>query len=134
MSVYVTEQFPPRSVHLALVGVNVPLELLVEKVTSPDGVSPVAVAVQVVNVPTWRDVAEHDAERDVVVLVPWVAVTVLVATPLLLGPQTAIVIGSPTQIPQPVDTVQVPALFRVPSLRALPKWLMTILVSDQLVR
>ncbi len=63
-----------------------------------------------------------------------VTVTLCVVDPLPFGPQTSMVIGSPTQMVQAFGPMQWPVLSRVPGPRALPNPLMTILLSDQLVK
>ncbi len=65
VSAYVTEQDPAESVHAAMNGMKLPVELLVVKVTSPDGEEPFTVAVHVVNLPTVVEDGEHVTEREV---------------------------------------------------------------------
>ena len=69
VSAYVTEQAPDESVHVADDGVKVPVELLVVKVTSPDGDDPVTVAEHVVNLPTFTDDGAHETDAEVGALI-----------------------------------------------------------------
>ena len=60
VSAYVTEQDPDESVHVADDGVSVPVELLVVKVTWPEGDDPVTLAEHVVNLPTFTEDGAHE--------------------------------------------------------------------------
>ncbi len=51
--------------HLAAEGVKAPVELLVVKVTLPEGDEPVTVTAHVVNLPTFTDEGEHESEMEV---------------------------------------------------------------------
>ena len=64
VSVYVTEQAPPESVHRPSVGVNAPVGLFDRTVTIPVGLVPVTVIVQAVKTPTWSVVLEHMIVRE----------------------------------------------------------------------
>ena len=54
-------------VHMPVDGMKTPVGLLLERVTSPDGYAPVAVTAQVVKVPTFIELAEHEMFSVVVV-------------------------------------------------------------------
>ena len=58
----VAEHAPDESVHVAVEGVNAPVELLVVKVTSPEGDEPVTMTAHVVNLPTFSEEGEHVTE------------------------------------------------------------------------
>lgn len=60
------EHAPADSVHVEVEGVKAPVELLVVKVTSPEGDDPVTVAEHVVNLPTFTAEGEHETETAVV--------------------------------------------------------------------
>ena len=64
VSAYVTEQDPDESVHVADDGVSVPVELLVVKVTWPEGDDPVTLAEHVVNLPTFTDDGAHETDTE----------------------------------------------------------------------
>ncbi len=51
--------------HFAVEGEKAPVELLVVKVTSPEGDDPVTVTAHVVNLPTFTEEGEQEAETEV---------------------------------------------------------------------
>lgn len=50
---------------MAVEGVKAPVELLVVKVTSPEGYEPVTVTAHVVNLPTFTEEGEHETDTAV---------------------------------------------------------------------
>src|SRR2546426_207209 len=76
-SAYVTAHAPAERAHRVVV--KVPVELLDEKSTSPDGERPVTFALHVVNLPTSIEEGEQETDTDVE------ALTAVTVTPTVVG-------------------------------------------------